>query len=219
MRHRRALSPVLPGFENGDDATVASTLSTIEAIPDSLDDIVFRVEVTRSARRKRSVGAHLVGDVLRITIPSWMSRAEESRWVDTMSARYRRKLSADRIDLSERASALARRYDLPRPREIRWADDMTARWGSCTPAHRDDPDLEPPRPIPRLGDRLRDRARIGSPRAGRPLGRVLAPRASLPEGRTGDRLSHRQERRHRDRLARCWVAPSMRRIRAPFARA
>ncbi len=135
MRRRLAPSPVLPGFDNADETTVASTLSTIEAIPNGLDDIVFRVEVTRSARRKRSVGAHLVGDVLRITIPSWMSRAEESRWVDTMSARYRRKLSSDRIDLPERASALARRYDLPRPQEIRWADDMTARWGSCTPAN------------------------------------------------------------------------------------
>ena len=135
MRRRLAPSPVLPGFDAADEPTVASTLSTIETIPNGLDDIVFRVEVTRSARRKRSVGAHLVGDVLRITIPSWMSRAEESRWVDTMSARYRRKLSSDRIDLPERASALSRRYDLPRPQEIRWADDMTARWGSCTPAN------------------------------------------------------------------------------------
>lgn len=135
MRRRSAPSPVLPGFEDADDTTVASTRSTIEAIPNGLEDITFRVEVTRSARRKRSVGAHLVGDVLRLTIPSWMSRAEESRWVETMSGRYRRKLSADRIDLPERASALARRYDLSRPREIRWADDMTARWGSCTPAN------------------------------------------------------------------------------------
>ena len=133
MRPRRPPSPVLPGFEGGDDRTAPAMVSTIEPVADGVDGMTFLVEVTRSARRKRSVGAHLVGDVLRITIPSWMSRAEESRWVDTMSARYRRKLSADRIDLHERASALARRYDLPRPNEIRWADDMTARWGSCTP--------------------------------------------------------------------------------------
>jgi predicted metal-dependent hydrolase len=125
---------VLPGFEDADTTAIASTTSTIEAIPKGLDDITFRVEVTRSARRKRSVGAHLIGDVLRLTIPSWMSRAEEARWVETMSARYRRKLSSDRIDLPERAAVLARRYDLPPPGEIRWADDMTARWGSCTPA-------------------------------------------------------------------------------------
>lgn len=97
-------------------------------------DVPFRVEVTRSARRRRTVGAQLVGPVLRLAIPSWMSTAEEAHWVDEMSARFQRKLSADRIDLVERATTLARRFDLSRPREIRWADDMTTRWGSCTPS-------------------------------------------------------------------------------------
>ena len=49
-----------------------------------------------------------------------------------MSAGFARKLSADRIDLTERAAVLARRYRLPRPDDIRWADDMRSRWGSCT---------------------------------------------------------------------------------------
>ncbi len=92
----------------------------------------FRVEVLRSTRRKRTVGAQLVGGVLKVAIPSWMSRAEEAQWVEKMAARYRRTLSTDRIDLVTRSAALARRYDLPRPTEIRWADDMTARWGSCS---------------------------------------------------------------------------------------
>ena len=92
----------------------------------------FTVEVVRSARRKRTVGAELRGDVLRVTVPSWMSRADEAAWVDKMSASFRRKRSAERIDLTERANTLARRHQLPRPREIRWADDMTTRWGSCT---------------------------------------------------------------------------------------
>ncbi len=96
-------------------------------------DTPFRVEVTRSARRRRTVGAQLVGSVLRLAIPSWMSAAEEAHWVDEMAARFRRKLSADRIDLADRATTLARRFDLSRPRDIRWADDMTTRWGSCTP--------------------------------------------------------------------------------------
>jgi predicted metal-dependent hydrolase len=92
----------------------------------------FSVEVVRSARRKRTVGAELRGDVLRVTVPSWMSRADEAAWVDKMSASFRRKRSAERIDLGERANTLARRHQLPRPRDIRWADDMTTRWGSCT---------------------------------------------------------------------------------------
>jgi predicted metal-dependent hydrolase len=94
----------------------------------------FRVEVTRSAKRRKTVGAHLVGDVLRIAIPSWMSKAEEAHWIREMSGRFERKMSADRLRLDERAATLARRFDLRRPHSIRWADDMRSRWGSCTPA-------------------------------------------------------------------------------------
>ncbi|MDP9464780.1 MAG: M48 family metallopeptidase [Actinomycetota bacterium] len=96
----------------------------------------FRVEVTRSTRRRKTVGAHMVGGVLRIALPSWMSRTDEAHWVREMSGRFQRKMSADRLRLGERADALARRYDLPRPGSIRWADDMRSRWGSCTPSQR-----------------------------------------------------------------------------------
>jgi len=90
------------------------------------------VEVIRSAKRRRTVGAQLRGDVLTVTVPGWMNAAETEAWAEKMAAGFRRKLVADRIDLTERATTLARRYDLPRPRDIRWADDMTTRWGSCT---------------------------------------------------------------------------------------
>ena len=93
----------------------------------------FTIVVERSARRRRTVGAQLNGDVLTIVLPAWMSRTEEDHWVDVMSGRFRRKLSTDRIDLAARSGTLARRHDLPRPREIRWSDDMLSRWGSCTP--------------------------------------------------------------------------------------
>jgi predicted metal-dependent hydrolase len=94
----------------------------------------FTVEVIRSTRRTRTVGAEMRGDVLRVTVPSWMSTAEEATWVAKMSASFRRRRSSDRIDLTRRAATLADRYDLRRPNEIRWATDMTTRWGSCTPA-------------------------------------------------------------------------------------
>ena len=61
-----------------------------------------------------------------------MSRSEEAHWVEKMAASYRRKQSAERIDLTRRADTLARRHELPRPRAIRWSDDMTTRWGSCS---------------------------------------------------------------------------------------
>lgn len=102
-----------------------------DAAPDE-----FLVVVTRSAKRRRTVGAQLVGGTLKLAIPSWMSAGEEAHWVEVMSGRFRRKMSADRVNLIDRARALARRFDLAIPDEIRWADDMTTRWGSCTPATR-----------------------------------------------------------------------------------
>lgn len=131
----------LPGFEAESDAgpddeparrrrsrPTASTPDT----PVVDDDQPFRIEVVRSARRKRTVGAELKGDVLHVVVPTWMSAAETRHWVDRMSGSFRRKMSTDRIDLPERARTVARRYQLPHPKEIRWADDMTTRWGSCT---------------------------------------------------------------------------------------
>jgi predicted metal-dependent hydrolase len=93
----------------------------------------FRVELIRSKRRKRSVGAQLHGDLLTVTVPMWMSVAEQQHWIGEMSRRFGRKMSADRIDLRARADVLARRYGLDRPTEIRWVDTMSSRWGSCTP--------------------------------------------------------------------------------------
>ena len=115
------------------DATSGVEQRPAAPVPIAPPDPPFRVEVTRSKQRKRSVGAQLVGDTLRVAIPSWMSRAEEAHWVAEMSRRFARKMSSDRIDLTARAASLAKRYDLHRPTEIRWASDMTTRWGSCTP--------------------------------------------------------------------------------------
>ena len=113
----------LPGLGPDDDPGT---------VPPPLEPFV--VEVTRSKKRRKTVGAQLVGGVLRIALPSWMSKAEEAHWVREMSGRFQRKMSADRLRLDERAKALARRLDLPRPDTIRWADDMRSRWGSCTPS-------------------------------------------------------------------------------------
>ena len=120
-------APHLPGLGPDDEPD-----RVISAPPEPS----FVVEVTRSKKRRKTVGAHLVGGVLRIAIPSWMSKAEEAHWVREMSGRFERKLSADRFQLDQRATTLARRYDLERPDSIRWNDDMRSRWGSCTPSQR-----------------------------------------------------------------------------------
>jgi predicted metal-dependent hydrolase len=94
----------------------------------------LRVEVVRSARRRKTVQARRVGEVLQVAIPATMSRAEEDRWVAEMRRRFERRASTERIDLPARADLLARRFRLPRPASIRWVDNQTTRWGSCTSA-------------------------------------------------------------------------------------
>jgi predicted metal-dependent hydrolase len=142
VKHRRVIPETMSLFDD-DDYRDAVTLEehTTPVVADppaassapALERDQFVVEVMRSTKRKRTVGAQLEGNVLRIVVPSWMSENERSHWVDVMSGRYRRKLSADRINLVDRAARLAARYELPRPREIKWSDDMRQRWGSCTP--------------------------------------------------------------------------------------
>jgi hypothetical protein len=122
-----------PAFETSPAATAQPTATPP---PATGDERAFRVEVTRSAKRRRTVGARLVGGVLRITIPARLTRAEEDRWVREMTRRFERMRSTERVDLARRAMALARRHGLPAPADIRWSDDMTTRWGSCTPATR-----------------------------------------------------------------------------------
>lgn len=93
----------------------------------------MEVEVVRSARRRKTVSARQVGQVLRLSIPGTMSAAEEQHWVKEMTRRFERRARADRVDLAQRATTLAARFDLPRPESIRWVDNQHARWGSCTP--------------------------------------------------------------------------------------
>lgn len=97
----------------------------------------FRVEVVRSKKRRRSVSAQLVGDVLRVSIPSWMSASEERASVDDMVRRFRRRMATTDIDLTDRARRLARTHSLREPAAITWAENLTSVWGLCTPSASD----------------------------------------------------------------------------------
>jgi predicted metal-dependent hydrolase len=97
---------------------------------------MVKVEVVRSARRRKTVQARQVGGVLRVSIPAGMSVADEQRWVAEMVRRMERRAATDGVDLGARAAALADRYGLPRAASIRWVDNQEWRWGSCTPSDR-----------------------------------------------------------------------------------
>lgn len=95
-----------------------------------------RVEVVRSAKRRKTVSAREVDGVIRVSIPATMTRADEAKWVDEMVRRFQRKSASAGVDLEERAAVLAARYRLPRPDTIRWVGNQGSRWGSCTPVDR-----------------------------------------------------------------------------------
>lgn len=96
----------------------------------------MRVEVVRSKKRRKTISARQVGDVLRVSVPATMTRAEEEHWVGEMVRRMERRSRADAVDLAERAAALSKRFRLPAPDSIRWVDNQQSRWGSCTPVDR-----------------------------------------------------------------------------------
>ena len=101
--------------------------STVQAEP-------FQIEVVRSKKRRRTVSAQMHGDVLRVSIPSWMSKSEEATNVAEMVRRFKRKIATQEVDLTDRARILAKRYSLRTPDSIEWAENLTSVWGLCTPS-------------------------------------------------------------------------------------
>lgn len=93
----------------------------------------MKVEVIRSRRRRKTVQARTVGDVLRVSVPATLTRAEEEHWVNEMLRRAETRQRTSAVDLPSRASLLAAKFGLPAPASIRWVDNQEQRWGSCTP--------------------------------------------------------------------------------------
>lgn len=100
-----------------------------------------RVEVRRSARRRKTISAEIVGDALIVSIPERLSRADEAEWVARMTQRMSERKRRDRLnddgDLGRRAAELADKYlGGVRANEITWVGNQKSRWGSCSPADR-----------------------------------------------------------------------------------
>ncbi|WP_081761917.1 M48 family metallopeptidase [Saccharomonospora piscinae] len=114
-----------------------------------------KVEVRRSARRRRTVTAYRDGDTMIVLIPATMTKAEERHWVAEMQRKLQRtecrRASPARASdeaLLLRCAELSRRYldGLAQPSGVRWVPPMRTRWASCTPADR----------TIRVSERLRD---------------------------------------------------------------
>jgi predicted metal-dependent hydrolase len=95
------------------------------------------VEVIRSAKRRKSVSARIVDGRIVVRMPQWMTTDQEQAYVASMLQKLERQQVAQTVDLTRRATELARRYDLPVPTSIRWVGNQQHRWGSCSPATGD----------------------------------------------------------------------------------
>jgi predicted metal-dependent hydrolase len=97
----------------------------------------YRVEVVRSKRRRKTVSAQLDGEVVRVSMPAWMSKADEERYVLELVARLERRERRERTDIQARADTLSRRYDLPRSTGVSWVANRRSQWATCDVATRE----------------------------------------------------------------------------------
>ena len=97
----------------------------------------LEIEVIRSAKRRKTVSASIVGGKVIVRMPTYMTKAEEEEYVATLVARLERQRTSEAVDLPTRARTLAQRYDLPEPGSIRFVSNQSQRWGSCTPSTRE----------------------------------------------------------------------------------
>ena len=91
------------------------------------------VEVVYSRRRRKTIQAAVVDGVIRVRAPEGIDADELDRHIEDLVGRLERRYQAASVDLEARAAQLARRYDLPLPKQVTWAEQR-ARWGSCTPS-------------------------------------------------------------------------------------
>lgn len=99
------------------------------------------IEIRRSARRKRTVGARREAGRTVILMPAGLTASRESELVDDMLARLARserrrsgRAAAGDAELSSRARELSDRLldGAARPASVRWVAAMRTRWASCT---------------------------------------------------------------------------------------
>ncbi len=109
------------------------------ALPDARAEFLPEIEVRRSERRHRTVSARLKDGKLVLYLPASMSQAEEARWVETMTKRFkarslRRTLNSDG-ELQRRTAELNRLYFNGRLRwsSLQYVTNQNMRYGSCSP--------------------------------------------------------------------------------------
>jgi len=98
-----------------------------------------RVEVRRSARRRRTVSATVRDGRIIVMVPASLTAAEEAEWVEKMVAKLRGKRGTGQLSdaaLMKRSRELSAEFlqGRARPTSVRWVTNQRSRWGSCTPS-------------------------------------------------------------------------------------
>lgn len=95
-----------------------------------------RLEIRRSARRKKTVQARMNGDAMLLYVPDRLNRAQEDEWAVKMwnQIHKRRRTKSSDEDLMARARRLSDQYldGKAVPASVRWVDNQTMRWGSTS---------------------------------------------------------------------------------------
>ncbi len=108
---------------------------------DDAGDLAIRI--VRSQKRRKTIGAKIVGNKLVVHLPMGLSKEEERGWVGKMmklANDHRKKHLLGRSDnaLARRAEDLSRRYfggNLT-INSVRYVTNQRKSYGSCTPSKR-----------------------------------------------------------------------------------
>lgn len=97
----------------------------------------FPVRVIRSARRTKTISARLVGGVVEVRVPAFLSEEETRRSVKSLVKKIQaRRAAPSNTELMARAQLLNEKFleGKASVASIRWVGNQQRRWGSCTPA-------------------------------------------------------------------------------------
>jgi predicted metal-dependent hydrolase len=102
----------------------------------TIDGVQLGLRVTR--KRVKNINARLVGDELRVSAPSWVSKSDLGEAVQDLGRRLVRRRREREVNREQRALDLAKKVArrFPDPPEIaaaRFSTSQRARWGSYSP--------------------------------------------------------------------------------------
>jgi predicted metal-dependent hydrolase len=118
-----------------DSSSPVRALAEVHASPEAA---ALTVHVTRSARRRRTMSARLVGTRLEVRVPATLSQTEESRFVERMLQRFAARAARHALpvpaDLLRRARELSDRFfdGTLRPSSVEYVTNQNRLYGSCS---------------------------------------------------------------------------------------